>query len=560
MTLPNPLLYYHYGEFSPSPFLSSLSISSERGRGKVYAHIGPSVRPLNNTFLYGVDGHCLKGSTQPGRWASKGCTTFRGGAYDPLASKTRRPASGDGRPSDDGKDTLGNGHYPQVTEITDTLRLNDNITFQDHPIGLALNDWGPQGYLPMAAIGLGPASVLLERLKSTGSIASRSWSFFWGLSSPGTTQLDGSLIFGGYDRAKVVGKRHALPLAKSNPDCQSELVATVSDLVLNFPNGTDASLFSGASSGKLPMCITPSLPTLMRLPQDPYVLNLVDLVPGSLSTDSRSLGMYYWNLQYERGPNRYVSPLSLSVLPCKEFFPMRPRHRKDRNANRRADLHSYDGDMTIKFQTGLSIRIPNSQLVVPHTYVDQTTGIIDVNFTVPDVVIDPLQDVEAKKMAHLGWNFLSSAYVHVNQDAGEFYLWAANPTADQDLVAVDSTGKDVTSFCAGGGTTATAAPESAPPTGKRSLKAGAIAGIVIGSILGAGILGGLAFWLLRRRGVSAAEDVPPPVEENNAAPNVVGGSDWKHELQGQENGRSELEVKATTPWTQERPSPMELPG
>ena len=265
-------------------------------------------RPLNNTFLYGVDGHCLEGSPGPGKWTSTGCTTFRGGAYDPLASKTRRPGSTDQIPSDGTLDTLGNGHYPRVTEITDTLRLNNNVTFQNYPMGVALNDWGPQGYLPMAAIGLGPASVLLEKLKSTGSIGSRSWSFFWGQSNPSTTQLDGSLIFGGYDRAKVAGQKYTFPLTKSNPDCQSELVVTVSDLVLNFSNGTDASLFPLSKSSAISMCITPSLPALMRLPFDPYVDALLDLTKASPTSLGRSLGMYFWNLQYTSDADPYVFP------------------------------------------------------------------------------------------------------------------------------------------------------------------------------------------------------------------------------------------------------------
>ena len=170
--------------------------------------------------MYGLDGHCLANSPGPGQWTNIGCTTYRGGAYDPLASKTRQPASSDQTPSDGALDTLGNSHYPQVTQITDTLRLNGNVTLAKHPMGIALNDWGSQSYLPRAAIGLGPASVLLDKLESTGSNASRSWSFFWGQSRPEAAQLDGSLVFGGYDRAKITGQKYTFPLTRSNPDCQ----------------------------------------------------------------------------------------------------------------------------------------------------------------------------------------------------------------------------------------------------------------------------------------------------------------------------------------------------
>jgi len=158
----------------------------------------------------------------------------------------------------------------------------------------------------MAAIGLGPASLLLDKLKSAGSIASRSWSFFWGQSNPGAPQLDGSLVFGGYDRAKVTGQKYTLPLTRSNPDCQSELVVTVTDFVLNFPNGTNVSLFSGSKSNAISMCITPSLSALMRVPLKPYVETLLSLTNTSSSSLTRSMGTYFWNLQYKPGADPYA--------------------------------------------------------------------------------------------------------------------------------------------------------------------------------------------------------------------------------------------------------------
>jgi len=217
---------------------------------------------------------------------------------------------------------------------------------------------------------------------------------------------------------------------------------------------------------------------------------------------------------------------------------------------------SYQGDMTIRFQTGLSIRIPNNQIVAPHTGVNMTTGFIDVNPASPDLTIDSLQDVEATKMAHLGWGFLSSAYVHVNQDAGQFYLWAANPTADQDLVAVDATGNDVTSFCAANSPATT----SAPPTSASPTSTATIAGAVAGSVVGVAAVGGLACWLFkRRRSAAAAKNGGPPlVQHDNTPPGyVVSGSMWKSGLQEQECRKSELDATSGMSRTNVQ---HELPG
>ena len=75
----------------------------------------------------------------------------------------------------------------------------------------------------------------------------------------------------------------------------------MSDLVLNFPNGTDASIFPRSKSSAVSMCITPSLPALMRLPLEPYVETLLGLTNTSSTSLDRSLGLYFWNFQYKAG-------------------------------------------------------------------------------------------------------------------------------------------------------------------------------------------------------------------------------------------------------------------
>lgn len=204
--------------------------------------------------------------------------------------------------------------------------------------------------------------------------------------------------------------------------------------------------------------------------------------------------------------------------------------------------HSFNGDVTLKFLTGLTIRVPNNLLVVPDTYISQTTGAITVNSTGPDFLINSEQDVNKNDMAALGMNFLSLAYLMVNQDAGEFSLWAANDNGATDaqpqLVAVDEKGADVnTASCtptptpsptdgSGSNGKATNDPANSPSNtpapavaSSTGLSTGGIAGVAVGAVAAGALLGVLAVFLLRRRRAQAAEaaaaaagagpDVPP---------------------------------------------------
>jgi hypothetical protein len=250
-------------------------------------------RPLNNSFIYGTNGFC-GGSTAA-------CTTFRGGQYNQLASKSAAVAATNSYPVD-------GSPYPQCNYISDNFTLSSNVTVGNFPIGVAQADWGEQGYLPQMALGLGPNSTILNALKSSGQIASRSWSMFWGRTgATSNTQLDGNFVFGGYDRAKVSGANYTRSLSNANPNCGTAMLVTITDIILNFPNGTDASLFDGVQSEAMPACIVPSYPVLMTVPLDPYFSTFESLTNASIT--DRSFGVYYYGMLYGSGPEstkRYV--------------------------------------------------------------------------------------------------------------------------------------------------------------------------------------------------------------------------------------------------------------
>lgn len=110
---------------------------------------------------------------------------------------------------------------------------------------------------------------------------------------------------------------------------------------------------------------------------------------------------------------------------------MQPYVDLTRALNRR----SYQGDLSIYLSSGLTIRIPNNQLVVPDSYI-ASNGAYMANYTTREVLVNSLQDVNTKDLPILGRAFLTSAYLMVNQDEGTFTLWSAKATTDQDLVGV----------------------------------------------------------------------------------------------------------------------------
>ncbi|KAJ8124325.1 hypothetical protein O1611_g9317 [Lasiodiplodia mahajangana] len=407
--------------------------------------------PLNNTLVYGTNGYCISGLSETG------CTTWRGGQYLPLSSDTRRQPPSNPNPTD-------GAPYPKTTTYTDVFQLNDNVTIDDFAIDVALSDWQEQGYHPMMALGLGSNSTVLSALKAGNRIASRVWSIFYGLTGGySNAQLDGVLVLGGYDQAKVSGQGYTLDL-QPVPSCSTEIVVTVSDIILHFPNGTDASIVTAAGGGGFPACLVPDYPGLMTLADDPYFEEFQMVTNASIT--QRSGGQEFWTMLYDDGTDPFM------------------------------------GDMSINIQYGPSIRIPNSELVIPERTIDSSTGMVVANYSRSNLVINSLQEVNKNDISQLGRMFLSSAYVMVNQDSGQFTIWQANPTSFEDLVGVDSTGKEITTFCTNSTTPGTTAPGqtavSSQNTTPTKLSSGAIAGIVVGAVAALAIVIGVLFWRRRR--------------------------------------------------------------
>lgn len=126
----------------------------------------------------------------------------------------------------------------------------------------------PGENLQMCTLGLGPNSTLLSELKRTNQISSRSWSLYQGLTGEDPAhQLDGNLILGGLDQAKLEGKNYTTQLAASNSNCPTRFLVTVTDIVMDIPDQSPISIIGGSGDSGLQMCIQPGY-RLITLPDD----------------------------------------------------------------------------------------------------------------------------------------------------------------------------------------------------------------------------------------------------------------------------------------------------
>ncbi|TPX16396.1 uncharacterized protein E0L32_004045 [Thyridium curvatum] len=131
-------------------------------------------------------------------------------------------------------------------------------------------------------------------------------------------------------------------------------------------------------------------------------------------------------------------------------------------------------------------------------------------------VIDLIQGANANGMVQLGRQFLSAAYLMASYDTGKFQMRMANPTNDQNLVAVTEKGFEVTdNFCAAdktptdSGTGGNAGNQTDPKTGtpvarSKSGTPGVISGVVIAVLAIVSLIGIATWFFLKRRKAAVA--------------------------------------------------------
>jgi hypothetical protein len=161
----------------------------------------------------------------------------------------------------------------------------------------------------------------------------------------------------------------------------------------------------------------------------------------------------------------------------------------------------------------LTIRIPNNQLVLPELILDQN-GNEQFNSSNMEVLINPINDINNTNIPKLGRQFLTAAYLVVNQDVGVFALFQANPTDSVHLLAIkdpscvvgvlpNSTSNPTNSTtCGPGNSTICGTPKSPNTTGENQqlgMSRNAMIGAIVGSCVGLALGIALVFFLIRSR-------------------------------------------------------------
>lgn len=83
--------------------------------------------------------------------------------------------------------------------------------------------------------------------------------------------MDGSLVLGGYDEAKVKSDKNHTGSIAAATICPSSMTITIDSIVLNFPNGSNSDLLDPVfGSSFLQACICLQCSMVMSMPLDPY--------------------------------------------------------------------------------------------------------------------------------------------------------------------------------------------------------------------------------------------------------------------------------------------------
>ncbi|KAK8104417.1 uncharacterized protein PG998_011450 [Apiospora kogelbergensis] len=423
---------------------------------------------LNNTFLYDYEAYCDKSII----WNDVICEVRRGEYFYENASSSYHQSRDVDTAGGATVETGAKGAELGIPELlstslggTDTVALTDDpqLRLDKFPLGIPRMNWD-HGYTIMHALGLGANSTLLNQLSAAGRIGSRTWSIFWGRMW-NSRPLDGSVVLGGYDRDKTIGENYTQRLDYSETTgCWTGMKVTVQDMQIIRRDGKSSSLFPPNYS--VPVCIVPQRQLLIEAPQRV----LTEFEKQTQTARVKDTGLDGASAELHWGAITYSD---------KSFF---------------------DGDLSISLSSGLSVRVPNDQFMVPKPYVDRNgSRLLDRSYR--EFLFSPLAD--NGNPATLGRYFLTAAYLMVNHDAGTFTLWRANPTTSSSLVPVvaEKVAADVCGGDAPGLVQPSPTAGSDVQSGEGSdgrLSSGAIAGIAA-SVAALAILGLAGFFLVRKR-------------------------------------------------------------
>ena len=241
----------------------------------------------NNTYLYDDSATCDKNMTEPE------CTARFGGLFDESKSSSWHQYQGLTAPGFGPlNNTIEQGASKASYTGTDDFKFNDAFTLHDFAFGLDKGGSLSSG-ASLGTLGLGPNSTLLTTLEADGTIQSKTWSMFQGWSgAEASQQIDGTVIFGGYDKAKVTGPNVTLPL-NVGPSCPSGFQMTIESIDMNLKNGSSSSLLGSSRASALQACMDPK-GNALSLPYDMWSNFLK--ISGSTEVGRSSSAINFYNM------------------------------------------------------------------------------------------------------------------------------------------------------------------------------------------------------------------------------------------------------------------------
>lgn len=257
------------------------------------------ISELNNTFIYDHESFCDDSII----WNDIICEVRRGNLYDPYDSQSYIQAADVPTAGGASEETALEGSEKGIAKLLSTslgasatLSLNGSKELSDFPFGIPRFRWD-FGYTFLHPLGMGSNSTYLNALRDTGRISARVWSIFWGRMW-NDDPLDGSVVLGGYDSAKVIGDNLTSPLDYTDSGgagCWTGMKVIVRDIQLNFRDGDDKSIFPPNTA--LPFCIVPQKQLLMEAPRD--ILELFEAETNTNSTGD-SFGLHWSAKLYDK--------------------------------------------------------------------------------------------------------------------------------------------------------------------------------------------------------------------------------------------------------------------
>lgn len=167
------------------------------------------------------------------------------------------------------------------------MHINSTLSLQDYPIVI-----NPHYDVQFGNImGLGINSTLLNALSIVGSIASKTWSYFYGWAGVDAQhQIDGSLVLGGYDADKIGGNELTNNFTDDSR-CGGGLIVTITDIKMNLKNGSNPTILGPSAGAALKACIDLTFPLIATLPVD--IWNEFVAI-SEVQSPGRSMGVYFW--------------------------------------------------------------------------------------------------------------------------------------------------------------------------------------------------------------------------------------------------------------------------